>query len=28
VDVSPQGESWSIHVGGGVSPMGEGAFEV
>jgi trans-2,3-dihydro-3-hydroxyanthranilate isomerase len=28
VDVEPDGASWSIRVGGGVRPMGDGAFEL
>ena len=28
VDVAPDGGSWAIEVGGGVRPMGEGAFEL
>jgi trans-2,3-dihydro-3-hydroxyanthranilate isomerase len=28
VDVAPVGDSWTIHVGGGVRRVGEGAFEV
>jgi trans-2,3-dihydro-3-hydroxyanthranilate isomerase len=28
VEVAPDGESWTIDVGGGVRPMGDGAFEL
>jgi trans-2,3-dihydro-3-hydroxyanthranilate isomerase len=28
VEVAPNGDSWSIEVGGGVRPMGDGAFEI
>ena len=28
VEVAPDGDAWSIEVGGGVRPMGDGAFEL
>ncbi len=28
VEAEPSGESWSIHVAGGVFIVGEGAFDV